>query len=233
MPMNALDHLQHRIAYHFRDLGLLRQALTHRSAAALHNERLEFLGDAALNFVVAARLYSRFPRGSEGDLSRMRARLVREETLAQVAEAIVVADALILGAGELRSGGSRRASIRADAVEAIIGAAYLDGGMAAAEAIVDHLIVPLITDTLGAEELRDPKTRLQEFLQGKGRALPSYELVEEKGQAHERRFVARCSVEGMPATEAEDSSRRKAEQGAAQLMLAQLQNQLGGQRHVG
>ncbi|MEY2340509.1 ribonuclease III [Acidithiobacillus sp. IBUN Pt1247-S3] len=231
--MNMLDRLQDRIAYRFQDLALLRQALTHRSAAALHNERLEFLGDAALNFVVAARLYERFPKVSEGDLSRMRARLVREETLAQVAESISVADALILGAGELRSGGARRVSIRADAVEAILGAAYLDGGFAAAETIVDHLIVPLITDALGAEELRDPKTRLQELLQGKGRALPFYELIEEKGQAHERRFVARCSVDGTASTEAEDSSRRKAEQQAAQLMLDQLQGLLSTQRHVG
>ena len=222
-----------------RDISHYKMALMHKSVMhrnkkgkPVNNERLEFLGDAALNFIVAARLYKRFAKVSEGDLSRMRARLVREETLAQVAETISVADALILGAGEMRSGGARRASIRADAVEAIIGAAYLDGGFGAAEAIVDHVIVPLITDTLGAEELRDPKTRLQEFLQGKGRALPFYELVEEKGQAHERRFVARCTVAGMPPTEAEDSSRRKAEQQAAQLMLEQLQGRLHEQRHA-
>ncbi|MCE5387198.1 MAG: ribonuclease III [Acidithiobacillus sp.] len=232
--MSELDRLQDRIAYRFGDLGLLRQALTHRSSGSVHNERLEFLGDAALNFIVAARLYTRFARVSEGDLSRMRARLVREETLAQVAASIQLADSLILGPGEMRSGGSRRDSIRADALEAIIGAAYLDGGFAAAECIVDHLLLPLITEDLGAEELRDPKTRLQEFLQSKGRGLPLYELVEEKGQAHERRFVARCSVAGMEPTEAEDSSRRKAEQQAAQLMLCKLQNlSPPAQRHAG
>ncbi len=231
--MNKLERLQDRIAYQFQDPALLRQALTHRSAGAQHNERLEFLGDAALNFIVAARLYDRFAKVSEGDLSRMRARLVREETLAQVAETIDLADNLILGAGEIRSGGARRASIRADAVEAVIGAAYLDGGFSAAGRIVDHLMTPLITDALGAEELRDPKTRLQELLQGKGKALPCYELIEEKGQAHERRFVARCSVEGMVPTEAEDSSRRRAEQQAAQRMLEQLQGQSGKQRHAG
>ncbi|MCE5394086.1 MAG: ribonuclease III [Acidithiobacillus sp.] len=232
--MSELDRLQDRIAYRFSDIGLLRQALTHRSSGSVHNERLEFLGDAALNFIVAARLYTRFARVSEGDLSRMRARLVREETLAQVAASIQLADSLILGPGEMRSGGSRRDSIRADALEAIIGAAYLDGGFAAAECIVDHLLLPLITEDLGAEELRDPKTRLQEFLQSKGRGLPLYELVEEKGQAHERRFVARCSVAGMEPTEAEDSSRRKAEQQAAQLMLCKLQNlSPPAQRHAG
>ncbi len=234
--MNQLDRLQTAIGYLFRDIQLLRQALTHRSAGAGHNERLEFLGDAALNFVVAARLFARFPRVSEGDLSRMRARLVREETLAQVAGQIHLADALTLGPGEMRSGGFRRDSIRADALEALIGAAFLDGGFAAAEGMVDQLIVPLITDDLGGEELRDPKTRLQEYLQGRGRALPVYDLVQEKGQAHERRFVTRCLVDGMESTEAEAGSRRKAEQQAAQMMLLQLQQYQDtgpGCRHAG
>ena len=232
--MKSLERLQQAIGYVFQDEVLLRQALTHRSAGAQHNERLEFLGDAALNFVVAAELYARFPKVSEGNLSRMRARLVREETLAQVAGEIALADSLILGPGELRSGGARRDSIRADALEAIIGAAYLDGGFAAAQGIVRQLIVPLMTEALGDEELRDPKTRLQEFLQGQGKPLPSYSLVEEKGQAHERRFVARCTVQGVPATDAEAGSRRKAEQQAAQQMLEQLQKSPAGQqRHAG
>ena len=221
--MGVLDGLQQSIGYHFCEKSLLSQALTHRSAGAQHNERLEFLGDAALNFVVAAKLFTRFPKVSEGDLSRMRARLVREETLAAIAGKIALADFLILGPGEIRSGGARRDSIRADALEAVIGAAFLDGGYAAAEGIVTQLVEPLMTDQLGGEELRDPKTQLQEFLQGQGRPLPIYTLVEEKGQAHERRFVARCGVPGAEATEAEDGSRRKAEQQAAALMLAQLQ----------
>lgn len=222
--MGALEALQKSVGYYFRDPSLLTQALTHRSAGFPHNERLEFLGDAALNFVVAAKLFSRFPKVSEGDLSRMRARLVREETLAIIAAEVGLAEHLIMGPGEIRSGGARRDSIRADALEAIIGAAYLDGGFAAAEDIVIHLMEPRMTDELSGEELRDPKTRLQEFLQGKGRPLPVYTLVEEKGQAHERRFVARCTVPGVSATEAEDGSRRKAEQQTAALMLAQLQN---------
>ncbi|MHB1495771.1 MAG: ribonuclease III, partial [Acidithiobacillus sp.] len=190
--MGVLEGLQQSVGYHFREQSLLLQALTHRSAGAQHNERLEFLGDAALNFVVAAKLFARFPKVSEGDLSRMRARLVREETLAEIAGKIALADSLILGPGEIRSGGARRDSIRADALEAVIGAAFLDGGFAAAEGIVAQLVEPLMTDHLGGEELRDPKTQLQEFLQGQGRPLPIYTMVEEKGQAHERRFVARC-----------------------------------------
>ena len=222
--MGSLDILQKTLGYRFAEMGLLTQALTHRSAGSAHNERLEFLGDAALNFVVAARLFGRFPKVSEGDLSRMRARLVREETLAEIAGEIALADYLILGPGEVRSGGARRDSIRADALEAVIGAAFLDGGFSAAEGIVLKLLEPRITDQLGDAELRDPKTRLQEFLQGRGRPLPIYTLIEEKGQAHERRFVARCSVPGIEPTEAEDGSRRKAEQQAATLMLTQLQN---------
>lgn len=221
--MSSMEQLQEQLGYHFRDPQLLRQALTHRSAGGQHNERLEFLGDAALNFVAAAQLFSRFPKVSEGDLSRMRARLVREETLAEIAGQINLADVLILGPGEQRSGGARRHSIRADALEAVLGAAFLDGGFAAAEGIVSRLLESLMTEHLGGEELRDPKTRLQEYLQGHGRALPIYELVEEKGQAHERRFVTRCVVSGAEETQAEDNSRRKAEQQAAALMLAQLQ----------
>ncbi len=226
--MGVLEGLQRSVGYHFREQSLLLQALTHRSAGAQHNERLEFLGDAALNFVVAAKLFARFPKVSEGDLSRMRARLVREETLAEIAGKIPLADSLILGPGEIRSGGARRDSIRADALEAVIGAAFLDGGFAAAEGIVAQLVEPLMTDHLGGEELRDPKTQLQEFLQGQGRPLPIYTMVEEKGQAHERRFVARCGVPGAEATEAEDGSRRKAEQQAAALMLTQLQGAARG-----
>ncbi|MCL5980339.1 MAG: ribonuclease III [Gammaproteobacteria bacterium] len=226
--MSSMEQLQEQLGYHFRDPQLLRQALTHRSAGGQHNERLEFLGDAALNFVAAAQLFSRFPKVSEGDLSRMRARLVREETLAEIAGQIDLADVLILGPGEQRSGGARRHSIRADALEAVLGAAFLDGGFAAAEGIVSRLLESLMTEHLGGEELRDPKTRLQEYLQGRGRALPIYELVEEKGQAHERRFVTRCVVSGAEETQAEDNSRRKAEQQAAALMLAQLQGDAQG-----
>lgn len=226
--MSSMEQLQEQLGYHFRDPQLLRQALTHRSAGGQHNERLEFLGDAALNFVAAAQLFSRFPKVSEGDLSRMRARLVREETLAEIAGRIDLADVLILGPGEQRSGGARRHSIRADALEAVLGAAFLDGGFAAAEGIISRLLESLMTEHLGGEELRDPKTRLQEYLQGRGRALPVYELVEEKGQAHERRFVTRCVVSGAEVTQAEDNSRRKAEQQAAALMLAQLQGDAQG-----
>ncbi|MEY2333372.1 ribonuclease III [Acidithiobacillus ferrianus] len=222
--MRAWEELQKSVGYRFREASLLQQALTHRSAGVQHNERLEFLGDAALNFVVAAKLYAHFPKVSEGDLSRMRARLVREETLADIAGKVALADFLILGPGEMRSGGARRDSIRADALEAVIGAAFLDGGFAAAERIVTQLVEPLMTEHLGGAELRDPKTRLQEYLQGRGRPLPVYTLVAEKGPAHERHFVARCSVPGASPTEAEEASRRKAEQQAAAQMLVQLQD---------
>ncbi|WP_423229755.1 ribonuclease III [Thermithiobacillus plumbiphilus] len=218
----SLASLQTTLGYEFRDPALLRQALTHRSSHAFNNERLEFLGDGVLNFTVADMLYRRYGQAPEGDLSRMRARLVREETLAEIAQRLDLGSELILGIGEQRSGGFRRASILADALEAVLGAIYLDAGFEAVHVVIRRLFGDFLSDELVREQLKDPKTRLQEFLQGRGKALPRYELVLEKGEAHNKSFVARCHVEGQQYQDAEAGSRRKAEQAAAALMLEQL-----------
>lgn len=218
----SLASLQTTLGYEFRDPGLLRQALTHRSSHAFNNERLEFLGDGVLNFAVADMLYRRYGQAPEGDLSRMRARLVREETLAEIAQHLDLGSKLILGVGEQRSGGFRRASILADALEAVLGAVYLDAGFEAVHEVIRRLFGDFLSDELAHEQLKDPKTRLQEFLQGRGRGLPRYELVLEKGEAHNKSFVARCHVDGQPYQDAEAGSRRKAEQAAAALMLEEL-----------
>lgn len=218
----SLASLQNTLGYEFRDPALLRQALTHRSSHAFNNERLEFLGDGVLNFTVADMLYRRYGQAPEGDLSRMRARLVREETLAEIAQRLDLGSELILGIGEQRSGGFRRASILADALEAVLGAIYLDAGFDAVHAVIRRLFGDFLSDELVREQLKDPKTRLQEFLQGRGKDLPRYELVLEKGEAHNKSFVARCHVQGQQYQDAEAGSRRKAEQAAAALMLEQL-----------
>lgn len=218
----SLDSLQQKLGYAFRDQNLLRQALTHRSSHVFNNERLEFLGDGVLNFAVAEMLYRRFPQALEGDLSRMRARLVREETLAEVAQSLDLGKHLILGIGEQRSGGFRRASILADALEAVLGGVYLDSGFDAVHAVIRRLLGHYLSDELIKAQLKDPKTRLQEYLQAQGKSLPRYELVLEKGEAHNKRFVARCHVPGQEPVDAEEGSRRKAEQAAAALMLEQM-----------
>lgn len=218
-----LDGLQQALNYAFRNIALLRQALTHRSAHAFNNERLEFLGDSVLNFAVADILYHRFNGVSEGNLSRMRAHLVREETLALLAQGLALGDLLTLGQGERRSGGARRASILADAFEAVLGAIYLDSGFIEAQAVIQALLADYLTDQFSQEQLKDAKTQLQEYLQGRGQPLPQYELAEEAGEAHSKRFIARCNVAGVASVQAEASSRRKAEQAAAQLMLLQLE----------
>lgn len=218
----SLISLQSALGYEFRDTALLRQALTHRSSHAFNNERLEFLGDGVLNFAVADMLYRRYHQAPEGDLSRMRARLVREETLAEIAQRLDLGSKLILGIGEQRSGGFRRASILADALEAVLGAVYLDAGFEAVYGVIRRLFGDFLSDALAHEQLKDPKTRLQEYLQGRGKGLPRYELVLEKGEAHNKSFVARCMVEGQQHQDAEAGSRRKAEQAAATLMLEQL-----------
>lgn len=211
------------LPYTFRDGGLLEQALTHRSRGNRHNERLEYLGDALLNFTVAALLYRERPEAAEGDLSRMRARLVRDRTLAQIAREIGLGDHLRLGPGELKSGGYLRESILADALEAIFGAALLDGGVEAAQRLVETLLRPRIETLPSAEMLKDPKTRLQELLQGQGLRLPDYAVVEERGAEHQREFTVSCDVELLPApVQATASSRRKAEQAAARSVLERL-----------
>lgn len=206
------------------DPALYEAALTHRSASGRNNERLEFLGDAVLNLVAAEMLYRRFPDSSEGDLSRLRASLVSEGPLAQAAQSLSLGDELRLGSGELKSGGFRRESILADALEALIGAVYLDRGLDAARALVERLAEPLVAALPAAEELKDPKTRLQERLQGRGLALPSYTVERVSGEAHAQHFAVRCEVAALGiATDGEGSSRRRAEQDAAQRLLDLLE----------
>lgn len=214
--------LTQRLAYSFQDEELLRTALTHRSVTKRNNERLEFLGDSVLNCVISDLLYQHRPDASEGDLSRLRARLVREETLAEVARDLVLEEHLRLGEGELKSGGFRRASILADALEAILGAVYLDGGFTAAYQVVQRLLLPLLQELPAAEILKDAKTRLQEWLQGRGEALPRYDLLEQSGPDHNRSFRVAC-VAARGTWEALGTSRRRAEQAAAELALNELE----------
>ncbi len=203
---------------------LLRQALTHRSAGSRNNERLDFLGDSILDLVIAEELYRRFPNASEGDLSRLRARLVRRDTLANIARELKLGAQLVLGSGELKSGGKRRASILADALEAVLGAVFLDRGFDSCRGLVREWFAARLDSLPPAEELKDPKTRLQEFLQARQRALPRYRLVKAEGADHARTFHVRCEIDGVAEpTEASGSSLRRAEQECARLALDKIQ----------
>jgi ribonuclease-3 len=204
------------------DSDLLLQALTHRSAARLHNERLEFIGDGILNAVVALELYARFPRAREGELTRRRSQLVQEATLAELARAVDLGSHLRLGPGELKAGGCRRDSILADALEAVIAATYLEHGWATARQLIVQLLGDRLDQSIGAPA-KDPKTRLQEWLQGQGSALPSYELVDAIGQDHAKTFIALCKLGSLQA-EGRGSSRRAAEQKAAAELHSMLQS---------
>jgi ribonuclease-3 len=215
--------LRAQLRYEPQDPALFRAALTHRSAAGVNNERLEFLGDAVLNLVVAHHLYVAFPDASEGDLSRLRARVVSGEPLAEIAISLGLGEALQLGSGELKTGGFRRQSILADALEAIFGALYLDGGPAAAEAVIERLLEPRIAALPAPDELKDAKTRLQEYLQSRGHALPHYQVERVEGQAHAQTFYVTCAVPALGlAAVGRGSSRRRAEQGAAERILSDL-----------
>lgn len=219
--------LENKLGYRFKDPAVFQQALTHRSAGPLHNERLEFLGDAVLGLVVSRWLYDKFPEAPEGDLSRLRARLVRKETLAGLARELELGSLLKVGPGEKASGGSRKDSMLADAVEALIGAFYLDGGFAVAEAQVMQLLQSRLGRLGDAPpDTRDPKTRLQELLQAKGQDLPVYAVESMTGKAHARHFRVSCTVAllGQPGL-GEGSSRRAAEQAAAAAVLESLQEQ--------
>jgi ribonuclease-3 len=217
------DWLRARLGYEPREPSLFESALTHRSAGSAHYERLEFLGDAVVNLVVAERLYSQYPDATEGDLSRLRARLVSEDPLAEIAQSIGLGDALQLGTGEQRSGGYRRQSILADGFEAVCGALFLDGGFAAVRAALDPLFAARIAELPDPGTLKDAKTRLQEHLQGRGMPLPRYALTAVDGEPHEQTFVVSCDVPGLgtPCT-GTGSTRRRAEQAAAELALARL-----------
>ena len=216
----AAAWLSERLGVELSDAGLLGRALTHRSHGASNNERLEYLGDAVLNFVVAEMLYRAFPEATEGELSRFRASLVSGEALAAMAADLGIGERLLLGEGEMKSGGQRRATILADALEAVLGAIYVDQGLAAARRVAERLFQSQIAALPSAAELKDPKTRLQEWLQGHGHPLPAYTVLEVSGEPHEQRFRVRCDVPGLAlAAVAEGSSRRRAEQEAAQRIL--------------
>lgn len=218
-----LDRLERRLGYHFRNQELLLVALTHRSYAGRNNERLEFLGDAILNFVAGEALFQHFPQAREGQLSRLRARLVKGQTLAILARGFELGDYLRLGSGELKSGGFRRESILADALEALIGAIYLDAGMdAVRERVLAWLATELQSLTL-VDTNKDPKTRLQEFLQSRGSDLPRYDVVDIQGEPHCRTFYVTCHIALLTEkTQGQGASRRIAEQVAAAAALAAL-----------
>ncbi|CAM3955065.1 ribonuclease III [Bordetella tumulicola] len=220
----SLATLETRLDYRFSDAALLEQALTHRSHSAHHNERLEFLGDSVLNFVVAALLFERFPKLDEGDLSRLRANLVKQASLAEIGQRLELSQYLRLGEGELKSGGFRRPSILADAVEAIFGASFLDGGFEVARKVIARQYQPVLS-TMDPKTLgKDAKTLLQEFLQGRKLALPIYTVVATHGAAHSQQFEVECAIPSLEIKViAPGASRRAAEQSAAKLALEAAQ----------
>lgn len=217
------EELAKKLGLRFNNPGLFKQALTHRSAETLHNERLEFLGDSVLGFVVAEHLYERFPEADEGVLSRLRAILVNQTALAGLARKLELGDFLILGSGELKSGGYRRDSILSDALEAVMGSILKDQGMVVAKQwILDLFAEPIAALSLN-DWKKDPKTRLQELMQGRGLELPNYLLLSQEGQPHDQHFRVECHVPVLPEpTQGEGTSRKKAEQQAAERMLAKL-----------
>jgi len=222
MKQTELKRLEKRIAYTFTDFALLTQALTHRSALGAHNERLEFLGDSILSFAISSDLYQRFPKVTEGDLSRMRATLVCGKMLAEIGREFNLGDCLILGPGELKSGGFRRDSIIADGVEAIIGAVFLDSDIDTVTALILSWFDSRLKTIQPGISQKDPKTRLQEHLQSRKQPLPVYEVLEIKGEAHNQQFTMACIIDGIEAVQGKGTSRRKAEQIAAEKMLVAL-----------
>ena len=210
----AFGPLYKRLAYEFSDPTLLNSALTHRSAGSENNERLEFLGDAVLGYVIADELYQRFPEADEGELSRRRASLVKGDTLADIARSLELGDYLHLGPGELKSGGFRRDSILADALEAIIGAICLDSDVGQARTVVGRLFGDHLVSLISKAPLKDPKTRLQEYLQARKLPLPDYQVLQAEGEQHAQTFTVSCEV-GDTVVQGVGASRRKAEQAAA------------------
>jgi ribonuclease-3 len=219
-----LNLLQKRLGYTFKDAALLQQALTHRSHSSLHNERLEFLGDSILNCVVASLLFDRYTKIDEGDLSRVRANLVKQQSLYEIAQRLELSQFLRLGEGELKSGGFRRPSILADTLEALFGAIFLDSGFDAARDVIRALYIPIL-DTVDPRTLgKDAKTLLQEFLQGKKIALPQYNVVATHGAAHNQEFEVECLVPKLDIhVFGTGGSRRAGEQAAAKLALEAVQ----------
>jgi ribonuclease III len=225
----AKPALLRRLGYSFNDPALVEQALTHRSFGGAHNERLEFLGDSILNFLIAEALFQRFPNTREGELTRMRASLVKGETLAAIAREYQLGDALRLGSGEMKSGGWRRDSILSDALEALIGAIYLDGGLAACRERLLIWFGDRLQQVAPGEINKDAKTRLQELLQARAQALPVYHLQATHGEAHNQQFEMICQIPSIAERfQGKGSSRRVAEQAAAQAALDYLETHLAG-----
>ncbi|MGA7800263.1 MAG: ribonuclease III [Gammaproteobacteria bacterium] len=211
------------LEYQFQNPQLLAYALTHRSAGSRNNERLEFLGDAILSLVIAEALYRQLPAATEGELSRLRATLVRRETLAELARGLDLGEYLTLGSGELKSGGFRRDSILSDALEAVFGALYMDGGFVVASRCIGRLFAQRLESLPSAAALKDPKTQLQEYLQSRRLELPVYEVLEVHGQAHNQTFQVQCRIPGTDhSSRGRGGSRRKAEQDAARNLLDAL-----------
>ena len=219
----AISRLSKKIDYQFNDESLLVKALTHRSAKGQHNERLEFLGDSILGFVIAQALYEQFPKVNEGDLTRMRSSLVKGVTLAELARSFELGDYLILGPGEMKSGGHRRESILEDAIEAIIGAVYLDSDIDTCRTLVLKWFKPRLSSIKPGQAQKDPKTQLQEYLQGRKIELPQYEVINTTGQSHNQEFTVKCTTSVIDQEViTKGSSRRKAEQSAAKKVLSLL-----------
>jgi ribonuclease-3 len=221
--MNKLAELSRRLGYTFADKTLLEAAVSHRSIGSKNYERLEFLGDAVLNFVIAAALFRKYSKAKEGELSRLRASLVNGETVAELAHELNVGDYLRLGVGELKSGGTNRESILADALEAIIGAIYLDAGFSVSEQHILQWYAPRLEKIVNVKIPKDPKTQLQEYLQAKQMALPEYKILNITGESHAQLFQVTCKISSPKYTSrGEGNNRRRAEQAAAQAMLVLL-----------
>ena len=224
---NALMPLSLLLEYTFENEALLAEALTHRSAAPVNNERLEFLGDGILNFVIAACLFEQYTDMNEGDLSRLRASLVNKDSLADIAKMLELGQYIKLGSGELKSGGRRRDSILADAVEAIFGAVYIDSGFDTCRSLILRLYAEKLKNIPDVQTLKDPKTSLQELLQSRRYPIPAYTVLEVTGKAHNQMFKVECSIEGLDCiTTAEGRSRRKAEQAAAKLAIEEVSKKI-------
>ncbi len=224
----AAAWLQQSLAYIFSDEQLLRQALTHRSAPGANNERLEFLGDAVLQLVISGLVFENTDNASEGQLSRLRSTLVKDTTLAEVAATLGIGDHLILGPGEKKSGGHRRSSILADALEAVFGAVYLDAGLEGAVSVIRAAYGDRLHELAEFADLRDPKSRLQEYLQGRRMALPEYAVQNVSGKAHQQTFEVICNIPELDVkTYGTGSARRDAEQQAADAMLNKIEGNHG------
>lgn len=223
-PSENLHTLIDRLGYQFRSPQLLNQALTHRSAGQPNNERLEYLGDAVLDLIIGEELYLRYPQASEGELTRLRATLVNGKTLSKLAGELNLGDALVMGAGEKKTGGSGRESLLADALEAILGAMYLEAGLDLCRQRVKNWFGSRLNAISLESEEKDAKTRLQEHLQGQGRRLPEYEVTATEGDPHNQTLTVTCQIEGVDSVFiASGTSRKKAEKQAAQLAIDYLQ----------